>query len=115
MTTNRTTIISRTTDRRIGASPSKLYDLLLAAEVDSDRAPDMRRVLGVERQALGQALERVRDADAAIRQAQCHRYLNERVPAVQAAVRDRDRAVADMVETAAEARRTAEAWELEIE
>jgi hypothetical protein len=109
-----TTIISRTTDRNVGISPAKLYGLLLAAEVDAAHAPDMRRVLCDERQALGLALERVRDADSRARRAERLRYLSVRIPAVQSAARDRDRAVADMVETAAEARRVAEMWGLEI-
>jgi hypothetical protein len=97
-----TTIISRTADRRIGTTPAALYAALMAAEIDGGNAPDMRRVIRDERQSLGQALERVRDADARLRRAEAIRYLSERIPAVQSARADRDRAVADMIETTAE-------------
>lgn len=91
--------------------PSKLYELLLTAETDGDRAADARRVLGAERQRLGLALARVQVAAKAAKDAEAIRYSTERDRAVRTAKRDHSEALHHMLAVAAEAQRVAEMWE----
>lgn len=91
----------------------QLYNLLLSAETDCERAPDARRILSSERQLLGLALERVESAARRVRLAKSIRYSSERGPAVESAEHDHDEAVSRMIAVATEARRVATMWGVE--
>lgn len=91
-----------------------IYNLLMAAEVDGDRAPDARRILSAERQSLGLAMERARAAAGAVTRAHAIEYAAEREPAVRAAEHARTEATHRMMAVAAEAQRVAAMWGVEM-